>query len=337
MLKRSIAVAGAVAVLGGMNTPGARATEEAADAISGVTLDWADAEHTNVKITWTESAEVANTLTVTSTDPNQAATVFGSTLAGDQNAFVIDSASLGSSSNPAVKRRIVVAGAEAADQAQSAEFDTYTYTPTSLTLSFTTDNKVRWTLPADTRTDGTPNDKLDFPAAYRYPVQQRIESDPAGTAECNVVEVEPTTAATGVVPNPGKPFNLSVNTDNEWGTARGPVATVETTAGLTIGGPTVTQYGTTTPITGQVTRTIVAESGAPTVCDEQSVPAPNVPVVLQQRTSSTAAWTTIGTVSTDATGKYTAVATNTGGTPPRTQKLAHALWASPEPGRIEPV
>ncbi|WP_432937165.1 hypothetical protein ACQPXM_24505 [Kribbella sp. CA-253562] len=61
-----------------------------------------------------------------------------------------------------------------------------------------------------------------------------------------------------------------------------------------------------------MTGTTLRQQGRPPICEEITGPVPNQPVVIQQRTSPTAAWTTVGSTKTDANGKYTAVVKNPG-------------------------
>ena len=328
-----IALAGVVAVLGGIGTQVAQAAQatqagqtaqaaqagrfaEAANgsaaAISDVQVGWTDAAHVDVKITWSESTPVANTLTLKSTAADVPENKFGTTTAVDPNEYVISATDLGYTADAAAKAWIVV-GDPDGGQAQSLYFDTFLYYTSKLTFSFTADNQVRWTVPADTSTDSTPNDPLDLHTKeYRYLAQRRIDNDPNGTYECDETNFPETTTTTGLIPNAGKPYSLWVNIDNEWGTRNGPYVTVDTTSAITIAAPTVTKYGENTTITGMVSGRTVFESGMPPVCNEENLDPANQPVTLQSRTSSTAAWTTVGTTKTDAQGNYTAVVKNQG-------------------------
>ncbi|ADB33972.1 hypothetical protein Kfla_4956 [Kribbella flavida DSM 17836] len=321
MLKGTAArVGGALVAVGALLTatgtaaagpPVSTGTQRTA-ALSGVQVEWVDVEHTNIRITWSESSPVANTLTVLSSAAGGAPAEFGTTPADAPNEYVIDSASLGTTADPAVKRWIVVAAPDGTS-ARSVDFDTFGYVPSSIALSHTTDGQVRWTVPGDTTTDGTPGDPLDVAKEYRYLVQRSVDPDPAAAnIECDVVDYPETTTPTGVLPNIGRPYSLRVNVDNEWGARPGRSAEVTTTPSVTLTGPASTAYGTSTTLTGQVSRRSLYISGSPPACDEANGPAAGQSVVLQQRTSSTAAWTVVGTVKTDSTGKYTAVITNPG-------------------------
>ncbi|TWD75313.1 hypothetical protein FB561_6751 [Kribbella amoyensis] len=313
MLKRSIAVAGVAALLGGVGSQTAVADSRSVTAISAVQVSWADPEHTNLKITWTEDSPAANTVAlVTDSGPP---TELGTVPADAGNSFIIDSASLGNTANRASKSWIVVGdSATPAVQARSVDFDRYLYQPASVTASFTADNQVRWTVPPDTSVDGTPNDPLDLPAGQdRYLPIRRTDPDPAAASvDCETEDLPVAAGPTGLATSNGKPSVLSVNPDNEWGARLGPSVDVTVTTGITISAPASTQYGSNTTITGQVTGRGLPIGGSPPACDEVTSPVQNQPVVLQQRTSSTAAWTVVGTTKTDATGKYTAVVKNPG-------------------------
>jgi hypothetical protein len=314
MLKRSIALAGSVALLGGVTGQVAQADTRKAAAISAVQVEWADAEHTNIRITWTESAPVANTLSL-GTSGSSATTEFGVSPVDADNEFIIDSASLGNTADPAAKSWIVVADSAGTDSAKSADFDRFLYQPSGVTVSFTADNQINWSIPANTSTDGTPNDALDVPSQLRYLVIRRLDPDPASAGSaCQNEDLAVTSTTTGVVAPNGKPYELSVNPDNEWGARFGPVANIRLATSATISAPATSPYGGNTTITGQVTGRSLQISGPTSdpVCDEATIGVPNQSVVLQQRTSSTAAWTVVGTTKTDATGKYTAVVKNPG-------------------------
>ncbi|TDO52576.1 hypothetical protein EV643_102415 [Kribbella sp. VKM Ac-2527] len=317
MLKRSIALAGSVALLGGVTGQVAQADTRKAAAISAVQVEWADAEHTNIKITWTETTPVANTLSL-GTSGSPVTTEFGVSPVGADNEFIIDSASLldsaghSSTADPAAKSWIVVA-ADGETSARSADFDRFLYQPSGVTVSFTADNQISWSIPASP--NSVQDDPLDVPSQLRYLVIRRLDPDPASAGSaCQNEDVATTSTTTGVVAPNGQPYELSVNPDNEWGARLGPVANVRLATSATISAPASSPYGGNTTITGQVTGRSLQISGPPSdpICDEATIGVPNQSVVLQQRTSSTAAWTVVGTTKTDATGKYTAVVKNPG-------------------------
>ncbi|ADB30840.1 hypothetical protein Kfla_1745 [Kribbella flavida DSM 17836] len=314
MHKTSIALTGAAALLIGTSAPPAAAEISNPAAVGDVRVAWATPAHEGVRVTWTESASAANTLTLYSSDPGAGPTELGTTPAGAANELVVTPARFRRSSDPAVKWWIVVSAADGGS-ARSVDFDMFTYRPSAVDLSFTADGQVRWTVPADTSTDGTPNDPLDLPTAYRYRVQQSVDTDPDyGNWECAVVrDLPPTTSRTGVVPSAqGLPYEVVVDAENEWGVQDGPGDFVGVTNPPSIAGPARTQYGATTTLTGQVFIRWLLVSGGPPSCDDRRTESVLDTVVVQQRTSSTAPWTVVGTTKTDLAGKYTAVVKNPG-------------------------
>jgi hypothetical protein len=313
MLKRSIALAGAAALVTVLGGQTASAGPARTASVTNVQVAWADGEHNTVRITWTESEPAANTLVLTGVD--QGRLEFGTTALGQKNEYLVDSASLGNSGDPADQSWIEVSDGSGTP-GKSQIFDRFNYAGggvgTSASTAFTADGKVQWTLPADTVKDETPDDPLDLPRAYTYAAQQRVDNDPVGTYECEDTSLPPTSVPTGTAPNPGKAYDLFLHVDNEWGATLGPIVPVATTKSLTIAGPAATKYGETTTLTGVMTGSILFEQGSPPVCEETTGPVANEPVVIQQRTSPTAAWTTVGSTKTDAKGKYTAVVKNPG-------------------------
>ncbi|GAB3833809.1 hypothetical protein [Kribbella italica] len=276
--------------------------------IGPVTIAWSDATHTTVKITWTESTPSANTLTLTNGSGGNG---FGTTTAAQPNEYLVRSDSVFNSTDPAEKVWIEVADASGA-KGRSVDFDRFNYGGGSVKLAFTADRKLQWTMQADTSVDGTPDDPLDLPKAYTYVPRQRVDNDPVGTYDCEDTELPRTSVPTGTAPNPGKPYNLSLDVVNEWGTAAYTSVPVTFTKSITLAGPAATPYGGTTTLTGVLTGSYLYESGHPPACEQVTEPVLNQPVVIQQRTSPTAPWTTVGTTKTDNSGKYTAVIKNPG-------------------------
>ncbi|GAB2606475.1 hypothetical protein [Kribbella endophytica] len=307
MLKRSIALAGAAALVTVLGAPSASAR---AASVTDVQVDWVNADHTNIRITWDESAPAANTLVLRS-EAGEGGFEFGHTTAGQANEYIYDSASLGTSGDPADEVWIEVSDGSATPGRTEA-FDRFNYGGYPTTAAFEVNGSLRWTVGPDTSTDGTPNDPLDLPKTYSYAPQQRVRTDDPSIPGCDAINLPQTTTPTGTVPYPGHVYNLSMVVDNEWGAAQGPIIAVGTTKSITMTGPAATKLGEKTTLTGVLTGTSLFESGRPPSCGELSEPVPNQSVVIQQRTSAAAQWTTAGTTKTDAQGKYTAVLTNPG-------------------------
>ncbi|ADB33971.1 hypothetical protein Kfla_4955 [Kribbella flavida DSM 17836] len=279
-------------------------------AVGSVTIGWADATHELIKITWTETTAAANTLTLHTDDPETAAVRFGTTTADQPNEYLVDPTQLGYTADPRHTSWILVSDGTATT-ARSVDFDRFHHAQRGAALSFAGD-RVRWTAPADTSVDGTPGDPLDLPKAYTYQPMQRVDDDPVGNYECKDTELPATTERTGLVPNPGTAYDLFLTMTNEWGTADVGYLQVGTTQTVTADGPAATAYGATTTIKGHAEGTVMFEQGRPPVCDEVRVDLSNQPLTVQQRTSSTAPWTVVGTVRTTVNGDYTAVVKNPG-------------------------
>ncbi len=277
-------------------------------AVGPVTIAWADAQHDTIRITWTESTPSANTLRLTN---GVGWNGFGTTTAAQPNEYLVRADSLSSATDPADKVWIEVLDDSGAT-GRSPDFDRFNYGGGSVKLAFTADGKLQWTMAPDTAVDGTPDDPLDLPKAYTYAPRQRVDNDPVGTYECEDTQLPRTTVPTGTAPNPGKTYDLFLDVVNEWGTASYSYIPVGFTKSITLTGPAATPYGGTTTLTGVLTGSVLYESGHPPACEEVTEPVLNQPVVIQQRTSPTAPWTTVGTTKTDNNGKYTAVIKNPG-------------------------
>jgi hypothetical protein len=310
MLKRSIALAGVAALVTVLGAQSASAGPIQAASVTNVQVDWVNAEHTDLKITWTESAPAANALVLRCCG-GEGGNEFGHTTVGQKNEYVVASASLGNTGDPAEKVWIEV-GDGSGTPGRTEDFDRFNYGGYPTTTAFEADGSLRWTVAPDTSADQTPDDPLDVAQAYTYAPQQRVRTDDPSIPGCDAVNLPPTTARTGTVPNPGHVYNLSMVVDNEWGAAQGPIIGVGTTKSITMTGPAATKLGEKTTLTGVLTGVSLFESGRPPSCGELSEQVPNQSVVIQQRTSATAPWTTAGSTKTDAQGKYTAVLTNPG-------------------------
>ncbi|GAB2606506.1 hypothetical protein [Kribbella endophytica] len=307
MLKRTLALA--LLVTASTVTVPAHA---AGTGIGGVTLAWSDATHTKVRITWTESTPMANSLSVV--QPGFTA-VLGSTTATGANELVVTAANLPKTSAGQTQQYVRVAGSDGTS-ALSVAYDSYVYSPgnNSLATSFPAYNQLRWTLPADTSVDGTPNDPLDVPNGTSYLVTQGFDPDPDEWWNSMCTETTTISAAlTGVLPNTGHPFTLRVTPKNEWGRASfGGSQDVSTIPAIQVTAPGGTPYGGTTTLTGHVDQSAMVISGSPPTCDEHRFAANATTLIIQQRTSAAAPWTVVGTTKTGADGNYRAVFRNPG-------------------------
>ncbi|MGC4944254.1 hypothetical protein [Kribbella sp. DT2] len=305
MLKRTLALS---LLLTAQALP-APAAPAAPAAIGPVTVAWSDATHTKIRITWTETTPVANTLSADSdADEGDGFPVgeFGTTTAAQPNEYLVTAKQLSKTTDPASHSWIVVAGG--GTQARSVDFDQFLYDG-DLQLSFVGD-KIRWTLPPDDSVDGTPGDPLDLPKKFTYTARQRVDSNPASSDECSNTDYVSTTP-TGDLPNRGQAYALPVFTENEWG-GRVDYGWVAYTKSMSVASPASTPYGGTTTLRGTVNETVLNEEVSTPYCEELFLPAADEPVTVMQRTAGNAPWTVVGTTKTDGLGNYTAVFRNPG-------------------------
>jgi hypothetical protein len=309
MLKRSIALAGVAALV---TVLGAQSASAGAANVSNVQVVWADAKQHSIRITWTESQPAANTIVLRS-DAGEGGNEFGHTTAGQPNVYVVDATTLGPQSDPADKVWIEV-GDGSGTPGRTEVFDRFNYGGELVTTAFEADGSLRWTVAPDTSVDATPGDPLDRLQDYTYIPQQRVRPDGPGIPGCEAINLGPTTARTGTIPDPGHPYNLVIAADNEWGAVRSNFTGVGKTKSLTMTGPAATKLGEKTTLTGVLNEDFLFEaSGGPPSCSQWPEQTPNQAVVIQQRTSPTAPWTTAGTTRTTGEwGAYTAVLTNPG-------------------------
>ncbi|MEV6281131.1 hypothetical protein [Kribbella sp. NPDC051770] len=302
MLKRTLGLALLLTAPVAVPAP----ADAAGTGIGPVTIAWSDATHTKVRITWTETTPVANTVTVGST-------ALGTTTAAQANELVVAATSF-PRTVAGTSHRVKVAGSDGTS-AESVAFDSYVYEPgfQTLTTSFPAYNQLRWTLPADTATDSTPNDPLDLPGTTSYLVTQGFDPDPDEWWSSFCAETTTTSPArTGVLPNSGHPFTLEVAPKNEWGVSRGGREDVGTIADVQVTAPGATPYGGTTTLTGHVDQRGMVISGSPPTCDEHRYEAYGTTLFVHQRPSAAAPWTAVGTTKTGADGNYQAVFRNPG-------------------------
>ncbi|GAA1543214.1 hypothetical protein GCM10009741_53100 [Kribbella lupini] len=294
-----------------MTVVGAQSASARAVNVTNVQVVWADAKQHSIRITWTESQPAANTIVLRS-DAGEGGNEFGHTTADQPNEYVVDAATLGPRADPADKVWIEV-GDGSGTPGRTDAFDRFNYGGSPVTTAFEADGSLRWTVAPDTSIDPTPGDPLDRPQDYTYVPQQRVRPD-RPIPGCDAINLAPTTARTGTIPDAGYPYNLLIGVDNEWGTVRFNLTGVGRTKSLTMTGPAATKLGEKTTLTGVLNEEFLFEaSGGPPSCSQWPEQTPNQSVVIQQRTSATAPWTTAGTTRTTGEwGAYTAVLTNPG-------------------------
>jgi hypothetical protein len=282
MLKKSLA---AVVLFATIGVP---TVAHAAPAVSGVQLGWDSA---GVRVSWSESAAVANTITVTR--PGQPAKQVGTTAANGANQLFVDSRTIGSSSDPAEAVFITVA-ATGGGEAKSAVFDTY-LRPPSYSNATLNSRVLSWYLGPDTAVDGTPNDPLDQGGPVSITPIMKF-------ADCTVKSQASTTALHGSIPNQARPFNLTLQGANEWGREVFDSAPVRTSA-ITLAAPASTPYDAPIAFAGQVSVRHVVEG--PNGCTEADDPnRARIQVILHARDSATSPWYVVNTANTDAQGNY---------------------------------
>ncbi|MGC4944252.1 hypothetical protein [Kribbella sp. DT2] len=303
MLKRTLALALLLTAPAAVPVP----AHAAGTGIGAVTIAWSDATHTKVRITWTETAPVANTVAVETGE-------LGKTTAAQPDQLVLNAVDFPKSS-AGQSLHVTVTGTDGTE-AVSVAFDSYVDPGRGMTMSFLAYDQLRWTLRPDTTVDTTPNDPLDLPDSYRYVVSRAIDPRPEVWSSSDCTETTPaeSTAPTGVIPRPDAPFELRVRPKNEWGTWQFDYASrsVNVIPDLQVTGPTATPYGGTTTLTGHVDEHGMFIEWMPQTCDSHRWPLVRTDLVVHQRTSPTAPWTVVGTTRTGDDGNYVATFRNPG-------------------------
>lgn len=308
MRKKSIALVGVTAVLTswGLQTIEAAQAAQAASPVSAVQVAWADLAQGQIKITWTESSPVANTVQLNTGAPQPRQ--LGSTPAAEANELLVHISDLGNSSDPADWVTIVVTDPDGGSAA-SPGFDRYLPHPKDVAMSVSPEGVAKWTIYPVT-SDATP-DPLDVDGLTQYNVDLHEQGSPHN---CSSVDLSDSAATTGVIPRRAKPYNVHVQPHNEWGVdldSPGPSGSVDTSA-LTIASPAVTQYGAVTTIAGGIGESYVVESSGPS-CDQWTTYGPRVDVILHARNSGTSAWYVVGSAATTGNfGGYTFTVKNPG-------------------------
>jgi len=303
MRKKTVALVGITAVLTswGLQTT---LTAQAAQAVGAVQIAWADVAQGQLKITWTESSPVANTVQLKAGALKQ----LGTTSAAEPNELLVPIGDLGNSSDPADRVSIVVSD-PGGGSAASPDFDRYLPHPDKVAMTTSPEGAARWTISPDL-SDATAGDPLDVDGLTRYDVDLREQGSPH---YCNTVDLSDSTSTTGVIPRRTRPYAVHVQPHNEWGVdlaSAGPSGSV-TTSALTITAPAATQYGTVTTITGGIGEFSLMES-SPTRCEEWAMYGPSTNVTLQARDTATSAWYAVSNTKTGSVGAYRFTVKNAG-------------------------
>jgi hypothetical protein len=304
MVKGSVAVGCGLLLLGGWQAPSAGA---AGTAVSGVELAWGDATHAKIRITWTETTPVANSLSV-ETDGDSLS--LGSVPASAPNELLVNTSYLGYTISHRVSKILVTD--PSGGQASSPGFDRYSRPAPLPILTFAPQGGVKWDGHADGDTDSTPNDPLDLDGTTQYVARLRLDKQPHTYGDCGEISMPATTVPNGVLPDQGKPAAVAILTSNEWNPRpRGADDGSIETSSLTIAAPTVTSYGTLVTVTGIGGHSYVATSGS-AVCRQTDYVMSGERIALQGRNSTTSPWYVVGNSTTDGSGKYSFSVKNPG-------------------------
>ncbi|MEU0096841.1 hypothetical protein [Kribbella sp. NPDC006257] len=279
-----------------------------------VRIAWSDTTHTKVAISWTETTPAPNTIVLQRDGFDDVR--LGTTAIGAPNQLVVDAPTLVASNNPGEVARIVV-DEPTGEQGRSVGFDRFIPGVVDPDLAVTADGGVRWSIPPITAPDTTPNDPLDLDQPARYKMTLRLNELPHTEMDCGEVTLPSTTEPTGVIANRNKPYDLFLDTLNEWAPGGlhggfGGYAHVSTT-GLTLTAPSTSAYGVPISLTGTLSGRTIYESGHPPACQEtDSGIGSGELVTLQGRNTTTGPWYVIGSTHTVAGGKYTFTMNNPG-------------------------
>jgi hypothetical protein len=280
----------------------AEAATTADPAPTGVTVAWADAAHTLVRVTWQETGSLPNVITsesglgesqkhyVAATAPNQLDVPAGE--------FSTERP------NQAAVRVAVFVGTEAGGNTSpaglSAAFDTLTGpTPVIDAMNGADGGRfaVKWH--PEPVVDPNPGDPLDLPAeAPLYEV--RATRDWLNYFE--VVVPKTTATAATFTPLTKPSYQVWILTYNEWGTNYSAMRHVDSERWVRAVVPPFADYSKPTAITGTLNRT--DQNCPPGPCGTSVHPDNARLVVLQARANTTSAWYTVGSTKTDAQGNF---------------------------------
>jgi hypothetical protein len=308
MRKKSIALVGVTAVLTswGLQSMQAAQAVQAASQVSAVQVAWANLAQGQIKITWTESSPVANTVQLNTGTIKQ----LGTTSAAEPNELLVNISDLGNSGDPADRASIVVTDPDGGSAA-SPEFDRYLPHPKDVAMTVSPEGVAKWTIYPDTSDATIPDDPLDVAGLTQYDVDLHEQGSPH---TCSSVDLSDSAATTGVIPRRAKPYNVHVQPHNEWGAdlnSPGPSGPVSTSA-LTIASPAVTQYGAVTTIAGGIAELFLTEGSQPSQCYQWTKYGPRADVILQARNTGTSPWYVVGSATTGNMGGFTFTVKNQG-------------------------
>jgi hypothetical protein len=288
MSRTAVALLGAVALLStGLPAHAAAPVDPlVATPVSAVKLEWVDVAQGQIRISWSESAPVANTVYL---NTGTFAEV-GTTTAAGPNELLVTARGLGYSISSADKVTIVVTDPDGGG-AVSPAFDRYLPYPNGVSM-YTNEggNAVHWAVPHEDF-DPTPDDPLDVVGGNKFEVKL-LEGRPI---ECDTTDWSDDGTTSGIIPERSKPYTIVVRAHNEWldptyASAYGNVVS----STLLVTSPTVTQYGAVTTISGSLTEKALLVTTTPPHCVQYDEPGAGRQVVLQARNTSTSPWYVVG-------------------------------------------
>ncbi|WP_432939206.1 hypothetical protein ACQPXM_28945 [Kribbella sp. CA-253562] len=261
----------------------------AAATVEDVTIAWTDTTHSKIRISWSETTPVANTLRFASSDQQLD---LGATTAAQPNEVVINASHLGSLSQYDEGRIVVTA--TGATEAASPAFDRF-LPSVEPALDFATDGRWTWRIAGHLPSDTTPNDPLDLDLVARYTPQLLVDQEPRVLGGCGVIEGTTTTEPTGPAPSTDQAAALVVRSVNEWGPkGRYGFSLPVTTSTLSLTAPTSTPYGAPLVLTGRsMEKRLIfwPSSGSCSIYNQ-----PLTSTRLEARDSSTGSWYLVGTL-----------------------------------------
>jgi hypothetical protein len=275
----------------------AGSTVAADPAPTGITVAWADAAHTKVRVTWHETGSLPNVINSQAAEPYSYYTP-----AGGPNQLDIPANELGG--HPTV-RIAVYAGTEAGGTTSpaglSTEFDTL-LAPAAVFDSIAPVAPDKFTVkwhPDKPVDDPNPGDKLDLPGAI--PQYQVLANYGNFNQYDPVTPQSPATQAT-FKQLTAPAFRFYVRTYNEWGFAYSDVRRIdfEKIVGLSI--PSAVDYGKPAIIRGGLERWQQACDPGP--CWSMPWSDAQRTVVLQARTNASSPWYVVGSTRTDSNGAF---------------------------------
>ncbi len=296
MRTRRVAIAAVTAWLAWTVTPAGMAAADGTTtdpAPTNVTVAWATSAHKSILITWDETGDVENVVTLQ--DRSGTVDIYGpqDVPAGQPNREVLPADAGGT------MRAAVVIGKPGStplsDPGYSVYFDTSAPPkPTLTSVVPRADGTVTITWTKNTVPDTTPGDPLDLPEA---PVGYTVYTNSYPNNFDDLVPVGPTTTSTSeVLPHVASPYFVWIQTtSNEWGYSSSSDITVGTTK------VTIARSAGATELTGIVSAVELACDQV--TCDLAPWPSPGRTVSLEAHSGS--GWSTVDSAKTSSTGRYT--------------------------------